>query len=748
MNRIQAFVSRMFRIPQTGRRVPSQFGTNSRQYASAKSTRLTSGWTVSNTSADAELVTSLRELRSRSRALGRDSPYAKRGRTITVNNIIGCGIRLQAQVKTTRDEFNKRINDDIEEQWCQWCCAEYCHKGARLSFPDMERLLIGEVFDAGEVFIRRHFTAMPGSRVPYALEVIEAERIADTVDHGTIAIPTDNQVRMGVEVDRYYRPVAYYIRRYHPNEERWMGTQRDQIERVPAEEIIHLARITRWPQTRGEPWLHAVATTLNDMDGYSEAEITRARSQACINGAIETPEDAASFGEEQADGSVEMEVAPGSYKRLNPGEKLSTGPMNSPNPQYADFMREKKREVAVGTGVNYASLSGDYSQADYSPLKLSLNDDRDSWKDIQQWFIRTFRVPVHKEWLQQAVYAGAVSSIPAQSYAVSPGNYEVAQFRTRGWVYVDPTKEVAADKDAVRAGFKTLQDVLVNQGSDIEDLIDQRAHELEMLDEAGLVLDTNPEQTAGTGAAQPDPKAALPVMPQPPAPQAPQRIEGARIELAPTFNLSMPEVRNEVLPSNVNVHVQSPDISLRPGSITVEAPEISIRQPDIHITTPEVRVAQPAITVLNTVETPVVNVEAPQVTVQPPVIHVEAPQVSVRNDVAVPSVSVEAPVVHVQPAIVNVEAPEVSVRNEVAVPSVQVAAPVVHVQPPMVTVGAPEVTVRNEVAVPSVTVEAAQVTVPAPVVNLNAPEYETVETRAVRDKTGRIEKTVTTRKKR
>ena len=500
-------------IRANNRRIAAGFSSAQRMYASAKNTRLTGGWAVSNTSADSELVTSLRELRSRSRALGRDSPYAKRARTIAVNNIIGCGIRLQAQVKTTRNEFNKRINDEIEELWCMWCRAAYCHKGGRLSFPDMERLLIGQVFDAGEVFIRRHFTAMPGSPVPYALEVIEAERIADTVDHGTIAIPTDNQVRMGVEVDRYFKPVAYYIRRQHPNEDRWIGTvSRDQIERVPAEEIIHLARITRWPQTRGEPWLHAVATTLNDMDGYSEAEITRARSQACVNGAIETPEDATSFGAEQADGSVEMQMEPGIYKKLNPGEKLSAGPMNSPNPQYADFMREKKREVAVGTGVNYASLSGDYSQADYSPLKLSLNDDRDSWKDIQQWLIRTFREPVHKDWLRQAVYAGSIQSVPAIGYVLDPARYESAQFRTRGWVYVDPTKEVAADKDAVRAGFKTLQDVLVNQGSDIEDMIDQREHELEMLNEAGLVLDTNPEQTAGTGAAQPS---GAPPPPQP-----------------------------------------------------------------------------------------------------------------------------------------------------------------------------------------------------------------------------------------
>jgi len=515
MNRFQALMSRLLRIRPEIVRVPSTIGSGQRMYASAKKSRLTSGWTVSNTSADAELDTSLRELRSRSRALGRDSPYAKRGRKITINNIIGCGIRLQAQVKTTRDEFNKRVNDEIEEKFCEWSCAKYCHTGGRLSLPDMERFLIGQVFDAGEVFIRRHFTKMPDSDIPYALEVIEAERIADNVDFATLQVADGNQIRMGVEVDRFFRPVAYYIRRAHPNEDRWIGTvQRDQVERVLAEQIIHLARIDRWPQTRGEPWLHAVAETVNDMGGYAEAEITRARSQACVNGAIETPEDASSFSEQQSDGSYEMQVEPGTYKRLNPGEKLSAGPMNSPNPQYADFMREKKREVAVGIGVNYASLSGDYSQADYSPLKLSLNDDRDSWKDIQQWFIREFREVIHREWLRQAMYAQVMTTIPLMAYALEPKRYEAAQFRTRGWVYVDPTKEVQADKDAVRAGFKTLQDVLVNQGSDIEDLIEQRERELEMLDEAGLVLDTNPEQTAGTGAAQPDPAAQAPP-PQP-----------------------------------------------------------------------------------------------------------------------------------------------------------------------------------------------------------------------------------------
>lgn len=521
MNKIQSFISKVLRIKPEVLRIPARNGTDQRMYANAKSSRLSGGWVASNTSADAELHTSLTQLRTRSRALNRDSPYAKRIRTIRVNNTIGNGLRLQAQVKNTRGEFAKRVNDEIEEAFEEWSCAEYCHTGGRLCLADIERWLTGQEWDAGEAFVRRHFTKMPGSSVPYALEVIEAERVADNLDATGIGIAPGNQFRMGVEVDKFYRPVAYYFRQRHPNEQLWRGDTDNKIERVPADQVIHLARITRWPQTRGEPGLHAVAATLNDMDGYSEAEITRARSQACVNGAIETPDDSTSFGEEQLDGSVEMEVAPGTYKRLNPGEKLTAGPMNSPNPQYAEFMREKKREVAVGTGVNYASLSGDYSQADYSPLRLSLNDDRDSWKEYQQWFIRTFREVVHREWLRQAVLAGALQSIPVQAYALNPKQYEAAQFRTRGWTSVDPTKESSANTQDVRSGFATLQDVLTNRGTDLEEYIEQRVREREMVKAAGIVLDTDPEEVTSTGIAQADPKAALPTQGTSPTEQTP-----------------------------------------------------------------------------------------------------------------------------------------------------------------------------------------------------------------------------------
>lgn len=475
-----------------------------RMYAAARASRLTGDWQTSNTSADSELSSSLTQLRSRSRALCRDVSYAKRAKQIVVNNVIGTGIGMQGQVYTTRDELNSRVNDEIESVWKEWCYADYCHTGGRLDFSMFERALMAQVFEAGEVFVRKHYRRFGDSSIPFALELIEAERIADDLfkpsyDRGR------NNVRMGVEVDEFNRPVAYYVRKRHMGELRFsLNMAPDEIERVPAEQIIHLAFGDRWPQTRGEPWMSAVIRTARDMAGYIEAEITRARAQASVPWTIETPENITSFGELQSDGSVEMTVEAGVAKRLNPGEKMNVPNIGSPNPQVESFMRYLLRDFAAGLGVSYASLSADYSQSNYSSSRLALLDDRDVWRAFQAWFLCSFRQPIHREWMQQAVMAGAFKTFSIEAWAMDRRKYEGVRFRPRGWGWVDPTKEVEAFKQAVRCGFMTLQDVVSQSGADIEEIFDQRKKEIELAEEAELVLDTDPANEVKQQEAAPD----------------------------------------------------------------------------------------------------------------------------------------------------------------------------------------------------------------------------------------------------
>ena len=73
-----------------------------RNYAGAQMNRLTSDWISQGTSADSEIKNSLRVLRNRARALVRDSDFAKSALRAVKNNVVGQGIKHQAQVRMIR----------------------------------------------------------------------------------------------------------------------------------------------------------------------------------------------------------------------------------------------------------------------------------------------------------------------------------------------------------------------------------------------------------------------------------------------------------------------------------------------------------------------------------------------------------------------------------------------------------------------------------------------------------------------
>jgi lambda family phage portal protein len=475
-------------------------------YGGARSTRTTGYFGASNASADAELNSSLAVLRSRSRQMVRDSAYAKRAKAVIVNNVIGSGVGLQAQVENTRGEQADRVNVDIERAWDAWCRAAACHTGGTLHFGDLERAAMGEVFEAGEVLLRLHFRAFGGSRVPLAIELIEPERLAADID--TFGVEQGNELRMGVEVDRFHRPVAYWIRRFHQGDIRTrMSDYSDEVERVPAEQVFHLKLTTRWPQTRGEPWMHTVVRKIDDLDQYSQHEITAARASAAYFATIETPEDGSPnplTTDREADGKPLMDIEALTIQALAPGEKLAFHSPNRPNSAFDGFVRALLREIAAGVGTSYESLSRDYSQSNYSSSRLSLLDDRDGYRALQQWWIRSFREPLHRVWLQQAVLAGAIQAIPIGAYATDTLRYQAVRFKPRGWSWVDPTKEVTAYKEAIKAGLTTLTDVIAQtaNGLDFEDVLATRKRELAMLDDAEIEVDTTVPEAQEPAATQ------------------------------------------------------------------------------------------------------------------------------------------------------------------------------------------------------------------------------------------------------
>jgi lambda family phage portal protein len=148
------------------------------------------------------------------------------------------------------------------------------------------------------------------------------------------------------------------------------------------------------------------------------------------------------------------------------------------------------RAVASGVGCAYTTISGDYSQSNYSSSRLSLMEEHDNWKALQQWMIENFHQPVFEAWLEMAVLAGELN-LPV--YETDPDRYRNVRWFPRGWSFIDPAKETSAYKEAVRCGFKTQAEVVAEQGGDLEELLVARKAEVDRAEELDLYFDTNPE---------------------------------------------------------------------------------------------------------------------------------------------------------------------------------------------------------------------------------------------------------------
>lgn len=474
-----------------------------RMFAGAKGGRLTNDWGAGGTSQDSELFTSLAALRNRSRQMIRDNPHAANLQRIVIDNVVGTGIGLQAQVTKRDGSPDQPVNDQIEEAWQRWCEKDTCHTAGQLGMTELLRMAIGGVFQDGEAIIRKVRRPFGQGRIPFALEVIEPDLL---LDHGvgTYMGQNGNTIRFGVEVDQWQRPVAYWMRRFHPGDFAYAGEiHREAMRRIPAKDIEHLHLVSRWPQTRGVPWMHMVIRRLRDMGGYTESELTAARAAANIMGFVQQSLDTVDPGDFEKLKKVDrfIKSEPGTFQRLLPGETFNGFAPSRPNAQLDGFMRYMLREVASGVGVSYESLSRDYSQSNYSSSRLALLDDRNQWRVLQSWLIRNYLNDIYREWLDAAVISGAVR-IP--DYFNRKEHYQKVRFKPRGWSWVDPQKEVQAYVLAVQHGFMSRSDVIaaIGNGQDREDVDKMIKSDRERAKALGLDFDTETIKEQSTGNSE------------------------------------------------------------------------------------------------------------------------------------------------------------------------------------------------------------------------------------------------------
>lgn len=453
--------------------------------------RLLSGWDNSSNSIDFYLHNELRELRARSRKMVRANPYGKRFIATIKSNVVGpSGVGVQAQsmrfVPGKGMELDTAANDAIEAAWREWA-QRHCDYFGRATWVDLQNLALSCAGQDGEFLFEKVWSGPHG----FQLKVIDPE-LLDVEKNTNSAGGRD--IRLGVEYDQSGRVVRYHFHKRNSAGMYGGGYQSGERYSLPARNVIH-GFIAEWPdQSRGIPWMHSSLERSKHLEKYDEAAIVNARLGASRFAVLSSEPGNEYTGDEEGTGEHEGATLdtyePGTIKDIG-NRKIQQVDTDYPHQMYAEFVKSQLRGIASGLGVSYHSLSNDLQGVNYSSIRAGVLEDREIFKGLQNWFIRSLVQPVYEEWLSMA-YTRRVIRIGTRPLSRPIADYMAAHFQPRRWAWVDPQKDGMANQLAMNSRLKSPSQLMREQGDDPESVWREWARDRAMMESLGIApVDTS-----------------------------------------------------------------------------------------------------------------------------------------------------------------------------------------------------------------------------------------------------------------
>jgi lambda family phage portal protein len=400
-----------------------------------------------------------RVLRNRARYEVANNSYAK-GIVLTIANaVVGTGPRLQ--LLTNDGEANTRI----EREFTAW--AKAIRLAEKLRTMRMARITDGEVFAV--------LTSNPRLPTPVQLDVrlIEADQIA------TPDMRLDMLVD-GIVFDEYGNPVEYHVLKNHPGDS--YRAMRD-YDRVPAESVLHWFRCDRPGQSRGIPEITPALPLFAQLRRFTLAVLSAAETAADFAGILYT--DAPAGGEADAAEPFEpIELEKRALVTMPSGWKMSQLQAEQPTTGHKEFVEATLNEILrcvlvpfnVGmgnsSGYNYAS-----GRLDHQTFAKAIRVDQSHLEDVVLDRILA-------AWLDEAALIPGLLPDDLGPLITWPH-----QWFWDGHEHVDPAKEATAQAIRLANHTTTLAHEYARQGRDWEEALRQRAKEIALMRDLGLIMD-------------------------------------------------------------------------------------------------------------------------------------------------------------------------------------------------------------------------------------------------------------------
>lgn len=433
--------------------------------------------------ADDVVRRNLRVLVARSREQSANNDYAKKFLQMVRQNIVGPrGVQLQAQSRDPDGTLDALANSAIERAWKDWSRPENCDVTGVQSLRSLQNSAVTGAARDGEFMCRvvRGPSAGPWG---ISLQLLDPQRCDPQQDEGRR--DNGNFIRHGIEFNRAGKPVYYHFTTLKPEDDNDAYAHGGRsFVRVPARDIIHGFLPDLVSQKRGLPWTATALWRLQMLGGFEKAALTNARVGATKSGFFEWSEGMGPEADE--DEEIFMEAEPGQFQELPAGVTFKEWNPQYPSNEFQPFHKAMLRGIASGLEVTYVTLANDLEGVNFSSIRQGTLDEREHWKELQEWLIETMMQPIFDAWLPQALLRGRILVNDRPLRPARIDKYRSIEWQPRRWDWIDPNADVKAAVSSKNNLLASPGQIIRDRGRDPDSVWQEIGRDIAAMRAAGI----------------------------------------------------------------------------------------------------------------------------------------------------------------------------------------------------------------------------------------------------------------------
>jgi lambda family phage portal protein len=475
-------------------------------YGASATKKSMKGWRSNGGSAKEDIDDNIPTLRERSRDLYAGTPLATGAIKTLRTNVIGSGLRLNAQIDYEflgmSDEEADAWETIVEREFSLWAESMHCDLQRMNNFYELQQIAFLSQLLSGDVFVL--LPMLERANMPYDLRihVVEADRVCNP---NGAKITINNTIVNGVEIDKNGEIVAYHFAKNHPLSFNYAQQEWTRVEKfgklTGRPNVLHLMETERPEQRRGVPILAPVIEALKQLGRYTEAELMAAVISGMFTVFIKTdtgdvstvlgqasgdPYEVEEVGEEEE--LPDYSLGNGAIVGLGENESIETANPGRPNQAFEGFVTAICRQIGAALEIPYELLLKNFT-ASYSASRGALLEAWKMFRMRRAWLATDFCQPIYEEWLAEAIAKGRISAPGFFKDPMIRKAYCGAEWNGPSQGQIDPLKEALAAEKRIQLGASThAREAVELTGGDFFRNARQQVVEKKMLKEIAGIL--------------------------------------------------------------------------------------------------------------------------------------------------------------------------------------------------------------------------------------------------------------------